>query len=36
LFPDLDSLAEFIRWTRIGALENSPGEHPEGFESLPS
>ena len=28
LFPDLDGLAEFIRWTRIGALENPAGEPP--------
>jgi hypothetical protein len=35
LFPDLDGLAESIRWMRIGALENPAGELPEGFESTP-
>lgn len=32
LFPDLDGLAESIRWTKIGALENQTEEPSEGFE----
>jgi len=36
LFPDLAGLAESIRWTKIGALENPPREPPtEGFVSPP-
>jgi len=37
LFPDLTGLAESIRWTKIGVLENPAGEPPpEGRESRPS
>jgi hypothetical protein len=35
LFPDLTGLAESIRWTKIGALENPAQEPIEGFESPP-
>lgn len=30
LFPDLDGLAESIRWTKIGAMENPAGDPPKG------
>jgi hypothetical protein len=36
LFPNLDGLAESIRWTKIGAMENPAGDPPEGSEALPS
>jgi len=35
LFPDLTGLAESVRWTKIGALENPAPEITEGFEFPP-